>query len=124
MQRRLVVLPIMAGLLFASAPASADCRWGGARWSLASEGPWTQSLTTDPGRSCRRTFSYNGPVVFRRLNLLEAPTNGTVSLREGGYMTYTPKPSYRGADQYLIQICGEAGRGLECAKIEYRVTVR
>ena len=114
----------LAATLLCAAPASAECRWGGGRWQISSEGPWTLSLSVPAGQRCRRSFSYNGNVVLKRLNLVDQPSHGRVDLREGGYLVYAPAAGYQGGDRFRIEICGQTGGGgLSCTKLDYLVTV-
>ena len=121
---RLLASIVFVGSLATALPASAECRWGGGRWFLSDEGPWTQSLSMNAGESCQKAFAYNGAVILKRLNLYEQPAHGKLALRKGGYMTYVPNAAFRGSDTFLVEVCGEEGGSARCAKLRFQVSVR
>jgi Bacterial Ig domain len=88
-------------------------------------GPWTRSMTVTAGSECGGTFGAAGRVVFKRLYLVTAPQHGTVTLREGGHYHYAARAGYRGADSFMLRVCGIGGAGREhCADLSYAVTVQ
>ncbi len=68
--------------------------------------------------------SSNGRVViFRKMTLLTDPRHGTVSLRENGRVIYTPQASYRGPDDFKLEICGVRDNGDRCWNSEVSASV-
>lgn len=115
---------LSASFLLAGTLASeARCRWGGNGWRLGHEGPWQMVLSLRAGERCDRSFAYGGNVTLKRLNLMEQPAQGRIDLRQGGYLTYTPRAGYRGRDAFTIQVCGEESGHGSCTSLVYQVSV-
>lgn len=88
-------------------------------------GPWSRSMTVNAGSECGGTFGAAGRVVFKHLYLVTPPQHGTVALREGGHYHYAAKAGYRGADDFMLRVCGIGWGGRErCANLHYAVTVQ
>lgn len=85
-------------------------------------------MTLDANESCRSTYSTLSNTVilaFKKLNLLESPRHGVVTLQQGGYVVYKPQNSFRGADEFLTEVCVSTLRADHvCSQIQYSVTVR
>jgi Bacterial Ig domain len=106
--------------------ADASCMQRG-RFRFSAEGPWPMSLVATSGSSCEQTFRSRGTAAFKRLNVISAPSQGTVTLREGGYYRYTSKAGYRGPDAFTLRVCGHPrgeGSPLRCANLAYQVAVQ
>ena len=93
------------------------------RFHFTSPGPWGSSLGTGVGKPCSGSFRSGGNTTFKRLNLLKTPEHGTISLRQGGYFTYTPAAGYRGPDSFQLQVCGKEGTIEGCADLHYTAQV-
>jgi Bacterial Ig domain len=93
------------------------------RFHFTSQGPWGGSIGTAAGTPCTGNFRSGGNTVFKRLNLLGAPQHGSISLRPGGYFTYTPAAGFRGSDSFQLQVCGKEGTIEGCADLNYAATV-
>ena len=122
--RRIGILLVLAIVGSALLPdrALALCSTRG-NFRISSEGPWPMAMRASPGRTCERQFRF-GTIVPKRLYLVDPPSHGTVGLREGGYYSYTPKPSFRGQDAFTLRLCGEyQGTNQGCAKLAFSVTV-
>jgi hypothetical protein len=106
--------------------ADASCMQRG-RFRFSAEGPWPMSLVATSGSTCDQTFRAGGRVAFKRLNVVSAPSQGSVTLREGGYYRYTSKAGYRGPDAFTLRVCGQPrgeGSPLRCANLAYQVAVQ
>jgi Bacterial Ig domain len=102
--------------------ARAACTVRG-QFLLSSEGPWPMSLDTDAGKACGSLFGSSGAISYKRLYQVTPPQHGSVSLRHGGYFTYTPKAGYRGDDNFTLRICGNANGKDACANLKFNTTV-
>lgn len=117
-------LPVLTALIvLAPVQAAAACSSNG-RFRFDGDGVWPFYLNVDAGRPCTRTFTSRGATVFRRLNLMEPPRHGRISLREGGYYTYVPDAGYAGPDGLVLQVCGATSGHEGCATLKVEVTVR
>jgi hypothetical protein len=118
----LLVLEISLGVDRASA---ADCGKTGT-FQLTSPGPWGMSITTRSGTPCAGTFGsfgQRGLILFKRLYLVTAPKHGRVSLREGGYYTYSARAGFLGVDQFRMRVCGTQMNFEGCADLDFTATV-
>jgi hypothetical protein len=114
-------------LTLASSVAHAACMQRG-YFRFSAEGPWSMGLVANSGQPCEQTFRARGTGAFKRLYVVSAPSQGSVTLREGGYYLYTSKAGYRGGDAFTLRVCGHPrGEGtspLRCANLAYQVTVQ
>jgi hypothetical protein len=90
---------------------------------LTSEGPWSGHGTIKQGQTCSGSYSAGGTMTFKRLYLLQAPSHGTVRLREGGKYFYTAPVGYSGSDNFKLRICGTEGTIEGCTNLSYNMTV-
>ena len=90
---------------------------------LTSEGPWSGHGTIKQGQTCGGSYSAGGTMTFKRLYLLQAPSHGTVRLREGGKYFYTAPVGYSGSDSSKLRICGTEGTIEGCTNLSYNMTV-
>lgn len=109
-------------VLASTGDVQASCTVRG-QFLLSSEGPWNMSLDTDAGKPCGSLFGSVGAIVYKRLYQVTAPQHGSVSMREGGYFNYSPKAAYRGPDNFMLRICGNANGRDGCANLKFDVTV-
>jgi hypothetical protein len=93
------------------------------RFHFTSQGPWGGSIGAATATPCTGNFHSGGNTVFKKLNLVRAPQHGSVSLRQGGYFTYTSAAGFRGPDSFQLQVCGKEGTIEGCADLNYTVTV-
>ena len=121
MKRSLFILVIIA-LSALSAPASAACTRRGT-FNISSAGPWPVVMTVSAGTSCEGSYQLNFPGTH--LYIVSNPGHGRVSLREGGHYIYTPAAGYRGADSFMLKLCGriQGGATESCTNLQYSVTV-
>lgn len=106
--------------------ADASCMQRG-RFRFSAEGPWPMSLLASSGSSCEQTFRAGARTAFKRLYVISPPSQGSVTLREGGYYRYTSKAGYRGPDAFTLRVCGHPrgeGSPLRCANLAYQVAVQ
>lgn len=90
-------------------PVSATECFGSGTYHLTSAGPWPMTIATAPGSSCSRTLYSGGTMSYKRLLLVSGPEHGTISVKEGGYYTYTPAAGFRGIDHFQLRLCGKQG---------------
>jgi hypothetical protein len=116
-------LLLTAGVLLAlQSPVGAACiRF--VNFHLTSEGPWNGYGTIRQGQTCSGSYSAGGTMVFKRLYLAQAPTRGSVRLREGGHYFYTAPTGYSGSDPFTLRVCGKEGTIEGCANVIYNMTV-
>lgn len=107
-----------------SAHAVEECLRSGGSFKLTSPGPWVMTSVARSGQECRSYFRSYGTVIFKKLYLVNAPSNGTVRLQSGGYYFYKPKAGFRGEDNFALRICGSQG-GLDgCTDLSVKMTVQ
>jgi hypothetical protein len=80
-------------------------------------------LQVRSGEACTAYFRAGGKMSFKRLFLVSAPQNGSISLREGGHYTFSAKAGYRGRDSFMLRICGTENGTDGCADLQYTVTI-
>src|SRR5258708_39955383 len=93
-------------LVILSSSADAACI-NHINFHLTSDGPWSGYGTIRQGRTCSGNYTAGGTMVFKRLWLVQAPSHGTVRLREGGTYFYTAPTGYSGSDSFMLRICGK-----------------
>ncbi len=114
---------ILGALLALAGTEAQACTIRGSGFYFSSPGPWTFGLYVEAGKACTRTFNSGGQMIFKRLYVLDHPARGTVTLREGGFYTYTPPPGFQGRDEFQLQVCGEQRGQAGCADLKMLVTV-
>ncbi len=122
MKRLLLSIIAVACIAATSTPASAVCRTSG-RFSIASSGPWPMMMTVTSGTPCSSSYQLNFPGTH--LYVAGNPDHGRLLLREGGHYTYLPTSGYRGADTFMLKVCGriQGGQTKSCTDLKYAVTV-
>ena len=108
MKRLLLWSMAVACIAVTATPALAVCRTGG-RFSIASSGPWPMEMTVTSGKPCSSSYQLNFPGTH--LFIASNPDHGRLSLREGGHYTYVPTSGYRGADTFMLKVCGRIQGG-------------
>lgn len=116
---------VWAGISLPSQAHADACLARLSGWNLSSEGPWQEHGRTKIGKRCGASFSGpGGGYTFKHLFLAEGPQHGAVTLRQGGYYFYTPKPGYVGSDRFMLRVCGTDQNGkYSCANLIINMTI-
>jgi len=114
-------LALVAGAMIDEAQARGCSRAG--RFSLTSAGPWPMRLRALEGEACNANFRSYGPMIYRRLYLVSSPQHGNIQLIEGGRYRYSAQAGYRGADSFMLRVCGTQNGYEGCADLQYAVTI-
>jgi hypothetical protein len=122
MKRTCGVMVTLALMLAAASVAEASCRVRG-QFRLSSPGPWDLSLATDKNGCVNQPFWTRPTMLFRRLYIEEKPTQGALTLHEGGRFSYRPRPAFSGRDRFSLEICGEEFGSSGCAVLRFDVHV-
>ncbi|WP_339925357.1 gliding motility-associated C-terminal domain-containing protein [uncultured Cyclobacterium sp.] len=68
-------------------------------------------------------FTNVGAILEETLLITENPENGTVTVGDGGLVTYTPNTNFSGADTFMYEICENTDR-LFCDQAKVSILVR
>jgi hypothetical protein len=52
------------------------------------------------------------------------PSHGTLASSGGLKFRYQPTAGFKGADRYVIRVCGTSPKGSGCSTLNYRVTLQ
>jgi hypothetical protein len=89
----------------------------------------SRSTTTNEvikgGAACVHTLSPIHPdqVQFTSAKIVKSPSNGAFGQIGAFAFRYQPRPGFKGADEYAIEVCGHNNERGGCATITYRATV-
>mgnify|MGYP002378106294 CR=1 FL=1 len=62
--------------------------------------------------------------MFTSASIVGRPQNGTLQQSGAFNFTYRAKPGFKGADSYVIKVCGNSRGRDGCSTLTYQMTVQ
>lgn len=102
--------------------AEESCRAQGGRFFPAQNDAVTVGVTTNAA-GCDRIFRAGGQLMLTSASIVSGPKNGTLSKVGNLSFRYKPKAGYKGADLFVLKVCGSSRGSSGCSTITHEVRV-
>jgi hypothetical protein len=103
---------------------NSECHLQG-EFDFRGPGPWPIILSM-PADGCHRlSFEGGSHMRYTKLFIERHPAHGRLTLHQGGYYSFVPKPGFKGRDAFHLEICRINRRQEEqCTAMHFEVRVR
>ena len=124
MRYLVVVTAAVAGLAAVALHAHAqsqprDCQVAGTPVPIGFNGSGTIELSS--GESCNLYLNTSGTIESSAIT--QRPKNGSLTMVSAANMIYTPKPGYRGSDEFAVTLKGSTQRASGTSVVKIRANV-
>jgi|EndMetStandDraft_7_1072992.scaffolds.fasta_scaffold42574_2 hypothetical protein len=97
-----------------------DCMVAGAPVPIGFNGTGTIELSS--GESCNLYLNTSGEIQSSAIT--QRPKNGSLKMVSAANVIYTPKPGYRGSDQFAVTLKGSTQRASGTSIVKITANVR
>ena len=112
----------LAALLCQGTSAVAGCEVQSQPFFLHLQDLTQHSITTDT-KGCDLNFATDGKTLFSKTSIIKPPKNGKLTKSSPLDFAYHPKPGFKGADAFVIKVCGTSQVGRGCSTLNYATVV-
>lgn len=120
---RLHLIWATATFMASVSAASANCRVQPFRFFPSQNDSVSTTATTTNG-VCVAQFSAGGSTSFTMAEIAGKPSHGTLTQTGNFAFRYAAAKGYRGADSFILKVCGATSAGKGCSRLTYNMVVQ